>query len=129
MLTCVCKRYLDPPESKPESGYGFIVPLDSTSYGAPKRYYFHMSEIETPDEYGGIEPGTGVKFIVTSSRSGKGFQAVGVTIVDPPEDNKENEDPIHASFDAMKVAETDDTGNAAEAEGDSWGNEGNDGWA
>ena len=85
-----------------------------------------MSQIETPDEYGGIEPGTSVKFIVTPSRSGKGFQAVGVAIADPPKENTENEGSIHASFDAMKVAEADNTGDAAE--GDGWGNEGNGGW-
>lgn len=130
-LTCTRKRYLDPPDSKPDSGYGFIVPLDTTSYGAPKRYYFHMSEIVTPDEHGGIEPGTGVKFIVTPSRSGKGFQAVDVAVADPPEENKGNKNSIHASFDAMKV---DDAGDAAQGDswgngGDGWGSGGNDGWS
>lgn len=83
-----------------------------------------MSEIETPDEYGGIEPETIVSFIVTASRTGKGVQAVAVTIADPPKEDKENENPIHTSFDALKVAEVDDTGTAAE--GDTWGNGGND---
>lgn len=83
-----------------------------------------MSEIETPDEHGGIEPGTDVKFIVTPSRSGKGFQAVSVAVADPPEENQQNENTIHASFDAMKV---DDAADAAE--GDSWGSGGNDGWS
>ena len=117
---------MDPPLSKPDSGYGFIVPLNATSYGAPKKYYFHMSEIETPDEYGGIEPGTGVKFIVMSSRSGKGFQAVAVSVADFPKENKENENPIQGSFDALKVADVDDIGSVAEA--DSWGNGGTDAW-
>ena len=115
----MCKRYLDPPDSNPNSGYGFIVPLDgTTSYGAPKRYYFHMSEIETPDEYGGIEPGTGVKFIVTPSRSGKGFQAVAVAVADPPDGSKENDDPVQASFEALSV---EDAGHSTAAEGDASG--------
>lgn len=93
-----------------------------------------MSEIETPDEHGGIEPGTGVKFIVTPSRSGKGFQAVGVAVADPPNENQENENSIHASFDTVKVAEADNTGDATQGDswgngGDSWGSGGNDGWS
>lgn len=119
------KRYLDPPESKPDSGYGFITPLNEISYGPPKKYYFHMSAIETPDEYGGIEPGTGVSFIVTSAR--KGVQAVAVTVADPPTEDKENEDPMNASFATFKVEETDDTGDAAEA--NTWGAGGSDAWA
>ena len=87
-----------------------------------------MSEIETPDEYGGIEPGTGVKFIVTSSRSGKGFQAVAVSVADFPKEDKENENPIQGSFDALKVAEVDDTGSVAEAD-NTWGNGGINAWA
>ena len=100
-----------------------------------------MSEIETPDDYGGIEPGTGVSFIVTASRSGKGFQAAAVTIADPPEedkdnqtsihtsfdDNKENENLIDACFDAMKVAEANDTDAFTSA--DTWGSGANAGWA
>lgn len=126
-LICVHKRYLDPPDTKPDSGYGFITPLNTTSYGAPKKYYFHMSEIETPDEYGGIEPGTSVSFIVTIARSGKGVQASAVTIADPPKENKENENSIHESLDTLKVADVDDTGNTAE--GDTWGTGGSDAWA
>lgn len=86
-----------------------------------------MSEIETPDEYGGIEPGTSVSFIIATARSGKGVQAVAVTIADPPKDDKENENSIHASLGALKVAEADDTGDAAD--GDTWGTRGNDAWA
>ena len=127
-LHILCKRYLDPPESKPTSGYGFIVPLDSaTSYGTPKRYYFHMSEIETPDEYGGIEPGTGVKFVVTPSRSGKVFLAVAVAVADPSDENKENEDPVQGSFGALSIEDVGD--GAAAAEGDTWGSGGGGGWA
>ena len=85
-----------------------------------------MSEIETPDEYGGIEPETIVSFIITASRTGKGVQAVAVTIADPPKEEKENENPIHASFDALKVAEVEETGDAAE--GGTWGNVRNDTW-
>ncbi|KAF6231745.1 hypothetical protein HO173_010047 [Letharia columbiana] len=121
------ERYLDPPDTKPDSGYGFITPLNTTSYGAPKKYYFHMSEIETPDEYGGIEPGTSVSFTIATARSGKGVQAVAVTIADPPKEDKENENPIHASLGALKVTEADDTGDAAD--GDTWGTGGSDAWA
>ena len=85
-----------------------------------------MSEIETPDEYGGIEPETIVSFIITASRTGKGVQAVAVTIADPPKEEKENKNPINASFNALQVAEVDNTGDAAE--GDTWGNVGNDTW-
>lgn len=86
-----------------------------------------MSSIETPDEYGGIEPGTGVSFLVTPARSGKGVQAVDVTIADPPKEDKENESPIHASFGALKVAEAGENGDTAEA--DTWGTGGNDAWS
>lgn len=92
-----------------------------------------MSEIETPDEYGGIEPGTGVSFIITTARSGKGVQAAAVTIADPPKEDTENENSIHASFDKLKIVEAE--GTADSVEGNSWGTavEGNgwgtDGWA
>ena len=86
-----------------------------------------MSEIETPDEYGGIEPGTGVSFIVTPARSGKGFQAAAVTIADPPEKDKENQSPILATFDALKMSDIDGTGDGAE--GGACGTGGNDAWA
>ena len=86
-----------------------------------------MSEIEDPDEYGGIEPGTGVSFIVTAARSGKGVQAAAVTVADPPpKEDKENENSIHDPFGALKVAEAIDTGDAAEAE--PWVPVSNDGW-
>ena len=84
-----------------------------------------MSEIETPDEYGGIEPGTGVSFIITTARSGKGVQAVSVTIADPPKQDKENESSIHASFSELKVAEPEESGDT----GDTWGAGGSDAWA
>lgn len=86
-----------------------------------------MSEIETPDEYGGIEPGTGVSFIVTPARSGKGFQAVAVSIADPRKEDKENQSPIHAIFDTLKLSAVEDTGEAAQ--GSIWGTGGNDAWA
>ena len=127
LLTCAYKSYSDPPETKPDSGYGFITPLKKTSYGAPNSFYFHMSEIETPDEDGGIEPGTDVSFIITTARSGKGFQAVAVTVADPPKEEQENGNSIHASFDALKVEEVDGTGDAAE--GDTWGNGESEAWA
>ena len=78
-----------------------------------------MSSIEDPDEYGGIEPGTGVSFLVTPARSGKGVQAVAVTIADPPKEDKENESPIHSSFDALKVAEAGENGDTVEEQ--HWG--------
>ena len=112
---------MDPPESRPLTGYGFITPLNPTSYGAPEKYYFHMSEIETPDEYGGIEPGTGVSFVITPARSGKGVQAVAVTIADPPKANKENQDPTHGTFGALKI--TDSNGFGDDAQGGAWGTE------
>ena len=112
---------MDPPESRPDTGYGFITPLNPKSYGAPDKYYFHMSEIETPDEYGGIEPGTGVSFVITPARSGKGVQAVAVTIADPPKENKENQDPTHGSFGALKIADPNVV--ADNTEGGGWGTE------
>lgn len=48
-----------------------------------------MDEIETPDEDGGIEPGTNVSFIVIAAK--KGIQAAAVTIADPPVEEKETE--------------------------------------
>lgn len=78
------ERYSDPPTAESTNGYGFIEPLDPPGYGQPKKYYFHMSELEDPDDNGGIEPGTGVSFIVQPARSGRGFQACMVTAADPP---------------------------------------------
>ena len=48
-----------------------------------------MDEIVTPDEYGGLNPGAHVSFIVVPAK--KGIQAAAVTIVDPPEEKKEDE--------------------------------------
>lgn len=55
-----------------------------------------MSEIETPDEDGGIEPTTNVSFIVIPAK--KGIQAAAVTIADPPIEEKENEKPLEKAF-------------------------------
>ena len=78
-----------------------------------------MSEIETPDEDGGIEPGFNVSFIVLPAK--KGVQAAAVTIADPPsnDNDKENVPALEASFADMGVK---DDGNAA-TEDDT-----NDGW-
>ena len=51
------------------------------------RYYFHMSNIETPDEDGGLSPETGVSFIVVPAK--KGVQAACVRVEDPPEPTPE----------------------------------------
>lgn len=48
-----------------------------------------MDEIVTPDEYGGLNPGAHVSFIVVPAK--KGIQAAAVTIVDPPEEKNEDE--------------------------------------
>lgn len=79
--------YKDPPPTNPNSGHGFIVELDQLATKQPKqqkRHYFHMSEIETPDEQGGIDKDTGVSFIIIPAR--KGTQAASVTIADPPKE-------------------------------------------
>ena len=68
----------------------------------------------TSDEYGGINPGAHVSFIVVPAK--KGIQAAAVTIVDSPEEKKEDvkkenvpmksfEDPfaVADSFAEMKV--------------------------
>lgn len=47
-----------------------------------------MDEIVTSDEYGGINPGAHVSFIIVPAK--KGIQAAAVTIVDPPEEKKED---------------------------------------
>lgn len=64
------------------------------------RYYFHMDELEDPDEDGGIEPNTNVSFIVLPAK--KGVQAASVKIADPPvekkDDNKENVPALEKSF-------------------------------
>lgn len=33
-----CQIYKDPPASKPDSGYGFIVELDQLTFKKPKKY-------------------------------------------------------------------------------------------
>ena len=33
-----CQIYKDPPSSKPDSGYGFIVELDQLTLKKPKKY-------------------------------------------------------------------------------------------
>ena len=33
----LCQKYFDPTPQKPTNGYGFIEPLDTPSYGAPKK--------------------------------------------------------------------------------------------
>ena len=69
-----------------------------------------MSEIEEPDEQGGIDKDTGVSFIIIPARSGKGLQAAAVTIADPPVADKTSEPatPITAiedSFGELRVGE------------------------
>ncbi len=140
-----CQQYFDPTERKPTNGYGFIEPLDPPSYGAPKksvqlaepqtslpqsntstRYFFHMDEIVTPDEYGGLNPGTPVSFIIVPAK--KGIQAAAVTKADPPEEKKEDvptteaEDPFANGFAEMKVTEESVTDAATSLL------VGNDGW-
>lgn len=102
--------YKDPPPSKPDSGYGFIVELDQLSVKKPKKHYFHMWEIETPDDAGGIDVDTMVSFIIVPAR--KGFQAAAVTIADPPkeeEGDKENETPLEKAIEEMHVTEASET--------------------
>ncbi|KAL6721649.1 hypothetical protein ACLMJK_000753 [Lecanora helva] len=48
-----------------------------------------MSEIEEPDEDGGIDVDTGVSFIVVPAR--KGIQAAAVKIADPPKEEDEQD--------------------------------------
>ena len=60
-----------------------------------------MSEIVDPDEDGGINPDTGVSFIIVSAR--KGIQAAAVTIADPTvieeeEQESDNEPAVAESF-------------------------------
>ena len=82
----------------------------------PRRYYFHMSKLEDPDEDGGIvsripskrfqnspiftddvikEPKTGVSFIIAPAR--KGVQAIAVKIADPPKEEEKNENGAETS--------------------------------
>lgn len=74
-----------------------------------------MSELETPDEDGGIDAGTNVSFIVIPAK--KGIQAAAVIIADPPEEPKTVEvkehtlDPmLETSFADMGVSEPVNTG-------------------
>lgn len=41
------QSYFDPTEARPTNGYGFIVPNDPPSYGAPKKYVYadHLSTV------------------------------------------------------------------------------------
>ena len=70
-----------------------------------------MSEIETPDDDGGIDEGTNVSFIVIPAK--KGIQAAAVTIADPPEEPKEekaSEPTLETSFADMDVTESSGAG-------------------
>ena len=91
-----------------------------------------MDEIVTPDEYGGLNPGTNVSFIVVPAK--KGIQAAAVTKADPPEEKKEDkkqedvptvaaEDPFANGFAEMKVTEESNGTAAADtpAADDGWG--------
>ena len=95
-----------------------------------------MDEIVTPDEYGGLNPGAHVSFIVVPAR--KGIQAAAVTIVDPSEGKKEDKekenvpttavedpfaDPFADSFAEMKVTKESNGTAAADAPAsdDGWG--------
>ena len=77
----VPKFYADPRREELNNGYGFIIPDGPQAYGAPRKYYFHMDSITTPDEYGGLWPGDHVSFIVVPAK--KGVQAIEVTLEDP----------------------------------------------
>lgn len=63
-----------------------------------------MDEIVTPDEDGGIEPGTAVSYIVIPAK--KGLQAAAVTEVTPPGEKKEDAPAtgIESSFAQMDVS-------------------------
>ena len=74
------------------------------------RYFFHLSNIVDPDEQGGLEPGTGVSFIIIPAK--KGFQAAAVTVEDPP---KPEPKPLETSMANLNV---DDTATAEDGWGD-----------
>jgi len=112
------ERYSDPPTADSTNGYGFIEPLNVAGYGQPKKYYFHMSELEDPDDNGGIEPGTGVSYIVQPARSGRGFQACMVSVADPPK--SEEETSVEARLKKMKVDNKVSPDTAPEAD-EGWG--------
>lgn len=110
------QRYSDPPTPESANGFGFIKPLGPPSYGAPKKYYFHMSEILTPDEDGGIDIGEPVSFKVVPTSNNKGIQAVDVQRAEPPkekEEEKENEKPLEDGVAAMGVNDAADWGAGA----------------
>ena len=70
-----------------------------------------MSEIETPDDDGGIDEDTNVSFIIIPAR--KGVQAAAVTIADPPEEPKEetlSEPTLETSFADMGVTDPTEAG-------------------
>ena len=55
-----------------------------------------------PDEEGGIEPETGVSFIIVPAK--KGLQAAAVTIADPPAIEEKKEEPaLETSFENFNV--------------------------
>ena len=91
----------------------------------------------TPDEYGGLNPGAHVSFIIVPAK--KGIQAAAVTIADPPEEKKKDEkkenvptktvedpfaDPFADSFAGMKVTKENNGTAATDAPDadDGWGN-------
>lgn len=81
-----------------------------------------MSEIQTPDEDGGIEPDTNVSFIVIAAR--KGVQAAAVTMAERPKENEdENEATLEESFGGIEVKDhgNGDTGEGEAAAEDGWG--------
>lgn len=71
-----------------------------------------MSEILAPDEDGGIEPETGVSFIIVPAR--KGLQAAAVTIADPPAIEEKKEEPsLETSFEDLNVGNDENVPPAA----------------
>ena len=76
-----------------------------------------MSEIENPDEDGGIEPGTDVSFIVLPAK--KGVQAAAVTVANPPSDNKETTSKLEDSF--AEIGISGDGDKATDDANDRWG--------
>ncbi|KAL9071982.1 MAG: hypothetical protein Q9161_003914 [Pseudevernia consocians] len=108
--------YKDPPPSKPDSGYGFIVELDQLNVKKPKKHYFHMWEIMTPDDKGESI----VSFIIIPAR--KGFQAAAVTIADPPKEEEadpENGRLLEKVMEEMNVGEANET--TTDATNGDWG--------
>ena len=75
-----------------------------------------MSEIETPDEEGGIDKGTNVSFIVVPAK--KGIQAAAVKAADPPV-KKENVPAVEDAFGEMKLT-GESNGTATVAADDAW---------